>query len=1262
MSLSVSGSTSTAVTRSEPVDPPQAPVTTPAAAETKATSAGVGAAPSGFDAGTTSTTTQAAATPPPVRGTEVMSLLTTPEKVSAADAVRTATKVDSIVQAALPTERDAVRTHFEQASAADLDKAFTNVLTATQQAGTRTVELGPFTGHVSVAADGKVNGAPLASDRELAVAGELANLSQDDRRAQLRQVGVGEGALSRASDRALVRAFNEVELTRRFGGEGQHTLQLDTSGPASFRGGRRAETSERVSFEVGPGGTVGEPGKALGRPSSEAALRSIGARESAEWPAGRPEDRRVTVAPNESVKFATLVSLLEPGQARELRAAREYLTNDSINAAYDQFLAAKGTPGEKSFSFELDASRLVPTGIQQESGEVMRGSPVPSYRLTATMQVGADGTVNGKPVLADEVSRLASQTATLPETVKDLLLKNAGVSDEWLTGARAEKDLVLAQLRLASRTPGEHTIDLNFDRHDDAHSESGGSVTRKFGSLSVSADDKGRLDGKPVLADAAIATHATIDRLPMAEKRAMMAQLGLPQEAIRGISAGEAASLLTTTAMLTTQKGDHSFGFGVSGRPWQMGLRIGEGGAIEGVGAQRIPEQSFGREFFDFACTVVSIAFPPVAPIVGAVRTAVAYEQGQRGLGLFASAASAVAGLGDMAGATWAAAAGDFAKVVSAVNGTYQAAKTGDVLGGFSSLVSLASSVGDLSGTPIGSNFNLLETLGRVATGARSLINGDINGLAGQAFGAVSEHQRTQARQQAEDDAELRRLTNRGTATAAGATGETTSTTNFGLGTARLGDGERGPRLGTGDDGSSLEPLGPSAPAGSPADVRRVDNALDRLRPQTREDFDRAFAAASRAGESTFSFDMNDGRGLQRYTTGTREQVAANINGGSLSGYREFVRTNHGGVDSDAALAAYRNSRATATAFGLTGVTLPETAPVASPGGAAALQDLTPGATRSAQGTDSTPPIARIFSAIDSWKRVTGSHLQEAASALGDAFSNNGMTSDQRWTRLGEARDALVGAARDGLALPAANLTGVTSAIQSVFGVDLNRMGYTDLATGREASAEVSGTQRLIATLETALALAPFARSGVRAIAATGESTIERGVVAATSERVGGAVPRPDPTAIRSLGEVPDAFRWSGTEPVYRGDRVTPEVLRERGGFIRTNGNGVAPTMNSLDGHINPVNATINQPDQWLSTSRFLDAPMNPAFSGMDGYVYVIRQQGGADVNALFGRQVHGIEHEITYENVPWNNIVGWYRKTDFDNLGTFTRNPDYRP
>lgn len=141
---------------------------------------------------------------------------------------------------------------------------------------------------------------------------------------------------------------------------------------------------------------------------------------------------------------------------------------------------------------------------------------------------------------------------------------------------------------------------------------------------------------------------------------------------------------------------------------------------------------------------------------------------------------------------------------------------------------------------------------------------------------------------------------------------ETTSTSGSGQyslsnGSVRLGDSRPGVRLGTGDDGSSISTEDPFAPVGQQADIRKIDNAIAAAAPQTRADFDRVFAGARANGAQTFSFDYNDGRGPQLYTTGYREDAAAKIPGGSTAGYRAYLKDN-GLRDNDSSMGAYRES------------------------------------------------------------------------------------------------------------------------------------------------------------------------------------------------------------------------------------------------------------------------------------------------------------------------------------------------------------------
>lgn len=157
----------------------------------------------------------------------------------------------------------------------------------------------------------------------------------------------------------------------------------------------------------------------------------------------------------------------------------------------------------------------------------------------------------------------------------------------------------------------------------------------------------------------------------------------------------------------------------------------------------------------------------------------------------------------------------------------------------------------------------------------------------------------------------------------------------------------------------------------------------------------------------------------------------------------------------------------------------------------------------------------------------------------------------------------------------------------------------------------------------------------------------------------------PDPNKVYSLKQVPKEFKSDGSQPLYRGSRSKPDALRARGGFSRKSTSTQVSRL-SLEEHVNP-GGTINARDQWVSTSTGIEAPMHTVYSGMNGYVYEIRQAGGVDVNKLYGSEVHGIEREVTLESVPWKKIKGWYPVSGgFGDeprvLGEFVPNPDFKP
>lgn len=855
--------------------------------------------------------TAAATTAPPVA--EAVAAARTTEfhtsvgsgTTKAADLVRNDTQVDAIVQAAKPDEAAAVRAHFEKASTDDVKQAFTNVLEATSTQGTKPVTIGPFVGSVTVDAAGAVNGAPLASDKEVLVGSRLVHVSHDDRKAALRQYGVDEQRLNQLDEAAVRTAFNNAELRRQVDGPGQGSIDLPR-----VQVGRGSYPATTVSFEVADGGQLVKNGAPV-KAATEAALERIAETESKEWPGGTPEARLrtriedVALEVTKNDKVNTIAQALPEAEAARFRsvvATHPGVSEGSLTAAYQQVLDARKTPGSKTLDVSLTQMKEETWyGGEGETGtSVVEGAAV-SFR--GPMEVGADGSVNGKRLEVDELARLSSQISTVPAEAKEAALKEAGLDDNWLGQAsQPQKDMALAKLRHATMTPGEKNVDLSFSMTVTSGGESETTSTYTVpGSLKLNVDAQGKVNGKTPSLETALATTLTFERMPMVEKRLMLGQLGVGADGLKNVTPNEASDILTRVALRTKTPGDQQFDISVGGKTWVMGLKVGAKGEIEGAGAMEKPQppkQKWYKKWLGPILTIASFVFPPAAPFLQAANAVLAIKNGAKGLGLVAAVAGAVAGVGNIAGfSSVASVASTVANVAGAANGIHQGIKTGNFLGAISSIVSLAGQVGGLTNTDLGSNWNMVETAGKVAGYASKVVSGDIAGLVTDGVGAaISHHQSTTA---ASTKTEVTAETAEG------------SSTDFSLGTARLGEsGTSTVRLGTGDDGSSMSTTlndedSTTTSTASQGDVRRIDNEIDRTRPQTREDFNRAFAGARANGERTFSFDMNDGRGPQQYTTGTREEVAASVPGGSTAGYRRFL-TDTGMRDSDSSLTAYR--------------------------------------------------------------------------------------------------------------------------------------------------------------------------------------------------------------------------------------------------------------------------------------------------------------------------------------------------------------------
>ncbi|MDP1922491.1 MAG: hypothetical protein Q8L14_39990 [Myxococcales bacterium] len=574
-------------------------------------------------------------------------------------------------------------------------------------------------------------------------------------------------------------------------------------------------------------------------PATTATPPPVSGPEAAEWPGGNPaarEKSRIEQTALEvpaSEKLETLVSALPAdvgAEVAKLVNTPPGVTAESLDASYRSVLDARATPGSKQLELSL-------TPLMSQTTNIGEGETVTSLvagdakTFTAALEVGADGKVNGKTLGVDELARLGSQLSTVPVEVKEKALLDAGLSADWVRNStEGQRDYALAKLRQESATPGSRELDLTFSYTVRQGGDAEYTTTHTApGVLKLDVGADGTVNGKTPLVEVALATQLTMERMSMADKRAMLAQVGFPPEACSAIRPDEAASILTQVSFATREPGEHSLFVKVDGEAWQLGLKIGEKGAIEGAGAQKVPpDPPFWKQIVGPVLMVVGVVFPVLAPFTMALNAAMAVANGAKGLGLVAAIAGAAAGIGGMvsqfagvassvgqSATAFVSVAKTVASVASAANGVQQAIKTGDILGGISSVASLA---GQFDGVrdALGSNLDLLQKAGQAAGFTSRIIQGDLVGIGADLIAGAAHGDRATTATQAD----VRRVDNAIDAENADAT-----STDFGLGTARLGEsGTSTVRLGTGDDGASVDT---STPRGTQADVRRIDNALD---------------------------------------------------------------------------------------------------------------------------------------------------------------------------------------------------------------------------------------------------------------------------------------------------------------------------------------------------------------------------------------------------------------------------------------------------
>lgn len=573
-----------------------------------------------------------------------------------------------------------------------------------------------------------------------------------------------------------------------------------------------------------------EPASATTSPTPAPLPAAPAAADLKEWPGGKPEHRlisRIEQLPIEVPRhdqIATLLAALSPEQAASTQALiNDGVSDASLKAAYEAVLAARTTPGQKVLEFSL-----TPMVAREVSGLVSRrdlasmparveGTPV---SVAASIEVAADGAINGKPLMLDEVARFASELSTLHPDTKLKALRDAGITE------CSNVDYALGKLRLAASKPGTHSIDLSFvERVESVMGE--GSVEVSFNPrhvvLKLEVGEDGKINGKTPFVETALATQLTMERLSMDEKRVLLSQLGFPEQACVAMTPGEAADALARASLATLQPGEHRLEVGVAGKGWDLGLKIGEKGAIESTGAAPHPPKQAGwKKVIGPLLTVASFIFPVAAPVLRTINAVIAVANGAKGLSLIGSLMGAAGELGQMANIAGASTLSSMASGINAANGVAKGLKSGDLLGVLSSAASLASSVGSLTGQRVDGTFNLI---GRVASVANAVVKKDIGALAGLVIPSSIQVDEP-GPSGATDGPEVNVQVPSASVADFDGGGESHPADPDGslpyvLGGARFGESGVGTvRLGTGDAG------GDSMGASSQADVRRVDNEI----------------------------------------------------------------------------------------------------------------------------------------------------------------------------------------------------------------------------------------------------------------------------------------------------------------------------------------------------------------------------------------------------------------------------------------------------
>lgn len=429
---------------------------------------------------------------------------------------------------------------------------------------------------------------------------------------------------------------------------------------------------------------------------------------------------------------------LEPGSESKPGG----VSDESLRKAFDAVLAARNSPGQKTLELSLVPTRIDTRQVNDESSsrtEVTRAEGAPK-KLSVSLDVDARGRVNGAPLVADQLTRLGTETERVPVEEKQLALEEAGVPREWLGWASEEqKTQALARIRDAALTPGEKTIDLSFDRTENVGGGDGDTrveTRRVEGKFTLKVDEQGNVGGKPLRIDVAVATTNQFDQLSVADKKAMLQQVGLPKEDVDVIAPDRMTAILTRVAMMTREPGEHSIEVDTGPEKFRIAAKVAANGDLEGIGAEKLPKekkQKWYQKALGPILTVASFVFPAAAPFIRIVQAGLAIANGARGLNLVGAVVGAAAGLSGAGIITGSAAnfintANQVVGTARAVQGAVQGFRSGDVLGGLSSAISAGSQATGLladQGVDVSQARNFLREAGN-AVGIANQVNGTI--------------------------------------------------------------------------------------------------------------------------------------------------------------------------------------------------------------------------------------------------------------------------------------------------------------------------------------------------------------------------------------------------------------------------------------------------------------------------------------------------------------------------------------------------------